>query len=153
MPARPRLHLAVLLFCAAIAPSALAATPGNPCSCLTQAQVAAALGTPVSAGTPSASGPKACTWTANNHEASVSLTLLDLAAFQTARTSLVPNKNVTTTRGIGDDAFYSAIGAQVDLFVKKGKAAFKLTDLAAKASVLQKVTAEEPLALKAASAM
>ncbi len=123
---------AIFIVGAAMAPSANAAPPEDACSLLTQAQVSAALGVSAGAGshTPLKS-LRTCTWTEPNGPLggkSVVLMLKTANDFNNAKTSMKgPGTTVTPVTGIGDDAYYVAIGASVILYARKGDVAFNLT--------------------------
>lgn len=125
------LFLTVSIIGAAMVPAATAAPTGDACSLLTPAQVGAALGVSVGAGsyvTPTFK--KTCTWNATTSGGGyVTLMLQTVAGFeggkqlgQTASKSI----SLTSISGVGDDAYYLAVGDQVGLIVKKGNAAFKV---------------------------
>src|SRR5277367_5212023 len=112
-------------------PLAVAAPTGDACALLTPAQVGAALGVSVGAGsyvTPTYK--KTCTWTATTSSGGyVTLLLQDVSGFEGGkRLALAGAKNMSLTSisGVGDDAYYLAVGDQVGLLVKKGNAAFKV---------------------------
>jgi hypothetical protein len=116
---------------AAIGPSMNAAPSDDACSLLTPARVSAAVNVPVGAG--SYQGPtdkKTCTWNATSPVANsakfVTLMLEDLDAYQAGKSAPVKTIVVTPVSGIGDDAYYLAVGKNVGLIVKKGSAAFKV---------------------------
>jgi hypothetical protein len=114
---------------AARVPSANAAS-GDACSLLTQAQISAALSVSVGAGQYQGTYKKTCTWytTSNAAEGAkyVTLVLQGLDAFQAGKLAPVKTIVVTPVSGIGDDAYYLAVGPNVGLIVKKGNAAFKV---------------------------
>ncbi len=110
---------------------AVAAPTGDACTLLTRAQVGAALGVSVGAGsyvTPTYK--QTCTWTATTSGGGyVTLLLQSVSGFEGGkRLALVGAKNMSLTSisGVGDDAYYLAVGDQVGLLVKKGNAAFKV---------------------------
>jgi hypothetical protein len=116
---------------ATMIPAAVAAPTGDACSLLTPAQVGAALGVAVGAGsyvTPSYK--KTCTWTSTTSGGGyVTLLLQSVGGFDGGkRLAQVGAKNtsLTSISGVGDDAYYLAVGDQVGLLVKKGNAAFKV---------------------------
>jgi hypothetical protein len=118
---------AIFIVGAAMAPSANAAPPDDACSLLTQAQVSAALGASVGAGsyvTPTFK--KTCTWTVAGGAEYVTLMLEGLDAYQAGKVALTKTIVVTSVSGIGDDAYYLAVGNNVGLIVKKGNVAFKV---------------------------
>jgi hypothetical protein len=122
---------AIFIVGAATAPSANAAPPDDACSLLTQAQVSAALSASVAAG--SYQGPtdkKTCTWNATSAVAKsakfVTLMLEGLDAYQAGKLAPVKTIVITSIRGIGDDAYYLAVGRNVGLIVEKGNVAFKV---------------------------
>ena len=124
--------LASLLSCAA-ALSSTARADTDACTVLTQAQVGAATGVPVSAGkhvTPTF--VKTCTWTASGSSdvKFVTLYLQTAAAYdggkQMAREMAAAGATVTPA-AVGDDGYYFVAGSQVGLLVKKGDISFKVT--------------------------
>ena len=118
---------AIFIVGAAMAPSANAAPPDDACLLLTQAQVSAALGASVGAGsyvTPTFK--KTCTWTVAGGAEYVTLMLEGLDAYQAGKVALTKTIVVTSVSGIGDDAYYLAVGKNVGLIVKKGNVAFKV---------------------------
>ena len=124
---------AIFIVAAATALSASAAPPDDACSLLTQAQVSAALGVSVGAG--SHMPPKylrMCTWTQPNGPTggkNVVLMLKTADDFNNAKTLMNgPGTTVTPVSGIGDDAYYTTIGVHTSiLYAKKGNVAFNLT--------------------------
>ena len=120
---------AVFIVCATLAPSANAAPPVDACSLLSQTEVGAALGVPVAAGTyVTPTFKKTCTWNATtNGGGYVTLMLQDLNAYQSGK-QLGQMKSISETSisGIGDDAYFLAVGSNVGLIVKKGNVAFKV---------------------------
>jgi hypothetical protein len=123
---------AIFIVGAATALSANAAPPEDACSLLTQAQVSAAVSVSVGAGsyvTPTYK--KTCTWNATSPVAKsakyVTLMLEDLDAYDGGkRIGQMKAVSVTSISGIGDDAYYLAVGSNVGLIVKKGNIAFKV---------------------------
>ena len=125
------LWFAVCIGAAAMVPAATRAPAGDACALLTPAQVGAALGVPVGAGayvTPTFK--KTCTWTASASGGGfVTLLLQDVSGFEGGKAlgqMASKNLSVTPVSGVGDDAYYLAVGDQVGLIVKKGSAAFKV---------------------------
>jgi hypothetical protein len=144
------LLIAVSITGAALVAAASAAPAGDACALLTPAQVGAALGAPVGAGsyiTPTSK--RTCTWNSTTSDGGyVTLMLQDVGGFeggkqlgQTASKDL----SVTTIRGVGDDAYYLALGGQVGLIVKKGNVAFKVA-VYAHVSIESKEAKEQTLA-------
>jgi hypothetical protein len=134
---QPRISLAVVLAaifiaCAAVAPSAKAAPPEDACSLLTPAQIGAAIGVPVSAGTYiTPTYKKTCTWKAtsqvNETTPFVTLMLQDVNGYEGGkRLAAVKTITVTPVSGIGEGAYYLALGDNAGLIVKKGGVAFKV---------------------------
>jgi hypothetical protein len=118
---------AIFIVSAAMAPWANAAPPDDACSLLTQAQVSAALGASVGAGSyVSPTFKKTCTWTVAGGAEYVTLELEGLDAYQAGKVALTKTIVVTSVSGIGDDAYYLAVGKNVGLIVKKGNVAFKV---------------------------
>ena len=108
---------------AVTAGAAAAQAPKPPCTLLTPAQVAAALGVKdVAAGAPI--GKTGCSWQAQGGaRGMVTLSFWDPAGFPAMKTPL-PNVTKVPAPGIGDDALYSTIGEFTTLSVKKGGAVF-----------------------------
>jgi hypothetical protein len=123
--------LSILMCGAAWVPAANAALPGDACALLTSAQIGAALGVPVAAGayvTPTFK--KTCTWNATTAAGGyVTLMLQDVGGFEGGKKlgqMASTNISITSISGVGDDAYYLAVGDQVGLIVKKGNSAFKV---------------------------
>jgi hypothetical protein len=121
---------AIFVVGAAMAPSANAASPDDACSLLTPAQVSAALSVSVSAGVYQGTYKGTCTWNATSAAPKsakyTTLVLEGLDAFQAGKQAPVKTIVVTTVTGLGDDAYYLAVGPNVGLIVKKGNVAFKV---------------------------
>jgi hypothetical protein len=149
MCSRSSLVVFTLALCAlalAAAPSATAAPSDDACSLATQAQVSAALGVPVGAGTHvTPTFLKTCTWTpsggANKDVKAVTISLwaadkfaatkqlMEQTQATAAATSGGNKKQMTNEQasGIGDDAFYTILpGSYTALLVKKGNTSFKV---------------------------
>jgi hypothetical protein len=154
---------AVLILVAAASPAAMAAPPADACSLLTQAQVSAAVGVNVGAGshmTPTYL--KMCVWSppggANKDLQNVTLSLESASAYQSAKAMLqaVANSSqnqhnktpitMTAASGLGDDALYSSMGNYSKLIVKKGDVVFQLVIYSA-APFAKKQAMERALAL------
>jgi len=123
------LFLTVSISGAAMVPAATAAPTGDACSLLTPAQVGAALGVSVGAGsyvTPTFK--KTCTWNATTSGGGyVTLMLQTVAGFEGGKQlGQRASISLTSISSVGDDAYYLAVGDQVGLIVKKGNAAFKV---------------------------
>ena len=136
----------------AVSPSLAGAAPGNACSLLTAAQIKSATNADVGAGT--AGSAKLCTWSPSTPASSTvkAITLLlyqDTNAFEPGKHMPAPAV-VTPVSGVGDDAFFLAVGDQVGLIVKKGSGAFKIA-VYAKLSVEQKESMEKALAAQIVS--
>ena len=98
---------------------------------------------------------KTCTWTATNPVPKstkfVTLLLQGLDAFQAGKaTGQIKSITVTSVSGVGDDAYYLAVGTQVGLIVKKGGAAFKVA-VYADIPLEEKEAMEKTLALQVAA--
>ncbi|HXZ69138.1 MAG TPA: hypothetical protein VEH07_11145 [Alphaproteobacteria bacterium] len=134
---------------ATTAPSKVKAA--SACSLLTQADIQAAVGAPIGAGTPSTD--TVCTWmVATGSNASVkyvTLQLNDLASYdggqQVAKMSSAVK--LTTANAGSDGSYYLAVGNQVGLVVKKGLVSFKVA-VYATVPVEKKEAMELPLAQK-----
>jgi len=122
---------ALFIFSSAAAPSANAAPTADACALLTTAQVSAGVGVPVKDGAPITPTDKnLCTWNAAKPAPKstkfVTLLLQTADSFQAGKSMRAPGLVVTPVTGLGDDAFYLAVGDQVGLIVKKGNVAFKV---------------------------
>lgn len=124
--------LAGVTYVFAASTAAPGAASAAPCSLLTQAQVASALGQTVDAGEPL--GPKTCVWKVPNQPNSLegkklSLTVNAAQNFGYAKTPIVKTTKTTPLSGVGDDAIYNTIaggtpGFLTSLIVKKGDVSF-----------------------------
>jgi len=109
-----------------ISPSANAASV-DACSLLTQAQVSAALGASTDSGSsPSASIKDTCKWTAAGPHEYVTLMFEDLGAYEAGKTAPAKTVMVTPVAGVGEAAYFLAVGQNVGLVVKKGNISFKV---------------------------
>jgi hypothetical protein len=148
---------ALLVIGGIVAPAANAAPADDACSLLTQAQVSAASPVSVGAGTyVTPTFKRTCTWSTSGDDAKTvqSITLLVEAAtaFDNGkRLGAAKNVVITPVSGVGDDAYYLAIGTQPGLIVKKGNVTFKVTVYAGALSVEKKEVIEKTLAVLVAS--
>ena len=110
-----------------------AAPETDACSLMTGAQVSAAVGFPVGDGkhvTPTF--VKTCSWTgtAGGGAQTVTLNLETGAFFDGAKkqaAAMAAAGAAVKSAGLGDDSYYYVLGAQVDLWVKNGGNACKIT--------------------------
>ena len=143
-----RLILHIASACVAALPS-MAHAETDACSLLAPAQVAAAVGGPVSEGahvTPAF--VKTCTWTPSGKSRVASVTLnLQTAAFydggkrQAAMAAAAVKGAGIKPASVGDDAYYFVTGDQAALFVRKGAVSFKV-------AVYARIPAEEKEAME-----
>jgi hypothetical protein len=145
---------AILIIVTTLSPSANAQSSSDACSLLTQAQVKSALTVPVNAGT-STPDKKVCTWNVSTPSAKglkfVTLFLEDASVYQSSKQA-GPGRLVTPVSSVGDDAYYSTMGAFVLLHVKKGSVAFRVSLYAgADIPMEKKQDMEKTLALQVAS--
>jgi hypothetical protein len=141
------LTVASLFLVAVTTSRAHAATPGDACSYLTPAQVSAALGATVGAGvyvTPTFT--KTCTWSITSGGGFVTLFLSDLEHFEAGRHPLASGIIITPVSGLGDAAYYNAVGDNVGLVVKKGNVSFKVAAYIHDAPLSRKQAVERTLA-------
>jgi hypothetical protein len=146
---------AILVLTSATAPSAKAAPPDDACAFLTAAQVSAGVGVPIKDGVPiTPTDKKVCTWSATKPAPKstkfVTLLLQTADSFQAGKSMKAPGIIVTAVTGVGDDAFYLAVGDQVGLIVKKGNVAFKVA-VYADIPLADKEAMEKTLALQVVS--
>jgi len=128
---------------------AIAAAPTDACQVLTVAQVSAAVGTTVEAGTHvTPTFTKTCTWTAK--EIIVTLSIEGLQMFNGGKGTLASAER-TSGAGVGDESYYMGVGGSAALHVKKGGDAFKVAIYSSKFSLDQRKAMEKTLAQQAAS--
>jgi len=146
--------VAICILTAAAAPSTNAAPPDDACSLLTPAQVGAALGVSVGAGTyVTPTFKKTCTWHSTTGSGEiVTLNLQSLEQYEAAKKSASYGNSVSATSigGIGDDAYYFGTDALVSLIAKKGSIAFKVA-VYARIPIEKRQAAEKTLALQVLS--
>ena len=138
------LAIATLAFAIAAVPSANAAPPNDACALVTQAQMSAALGVSVAAGTHATpTFVQTCTWNPSKGATKVvryaTVSIQDASGY--ARSKMVAQQmqaamnkkgsgiNVATNSasGIGDDAYYTSMGTgYTGLLLKKGNVALKI---------------------------
>jgi hypothetical protein len=140
------LGAAVLTLSATLAGPAFA---GDACALLTAAQVGAVLGGPIQAGAPiTPTDRNVCAWHALTGGAYVTVMLQTTAAADRARATygtMGGRAAISPAPGLGDSAYYLAVGDQLGLTVTKGAYAFKVT-VYQPVSVDQKAAAEKILA-------
>ncbi len=146
---------AIAIFMAGItvAPSATAAAD-DACSLLTQAQVGAALGVPVSAGTyVMATTKKTCTWKATGKGGEIATLMLSTVdEHERGKKGAAYGATFAPLSGVGDDAYYLGTEQFFNLFVSKGITAFKVA-VYAKIPVEKQQSIEKALAEQAVSAL
>ncbi len=145
--------VAIFIITTAASRSANAAPHDDACALLTDAQVSAALSVPVGAGSyQMPKFKKTCTWNSTGDAAkgakSVVLMLEGLDAYQAGKaTRKTKTTFVTPISGIGDDAYYLAVGSNVGLIVKKRNVAFKVAVFCSlpieKKQVMEKALAQQ----------
>ena len=145
--------VAIFIIGTAAARSASVAPHDDACALLTDAQVGDALSVPVGPGSyQSPKFKKTCTWNSTGDAAknakSVVLMLEGLDAYQAGKaTRKTKTTSVTQVSGIGDDAYYLAVGSNVGLIVKKRNVAFKVAVFCAlpidKKQALEKALAQQ----------
>ena len=162
-----KIHFIIGIFIFLIPPVA-AASSGDACSFLSQAQVSAALGVPVSAGTHvTPTFVKTCTWAPSGGPRAdlkyLTLNLQTAEAYASGKKMLEQMKAMATLEknsphsmvitpagGLGEDAYFLEIGNTVSLMVKKGNAAFKIV-IYGSLPVEKRRSAEKALALQVLS--
>jgi hypothetical protein len=155
MLSTPGLTVRVIACCivgTAIAHTAIAATPDDACSFLSPAQVSAALGVSVGAGTyVTPAFKKTCTWSATTSGGgTVTLNLQGLELYESGKkTASYGRISATPVSGIGDDAYYLGTDKLASLIVKKGSVAFKVA-VYAHVPVEKQQAAERVLAMQVA---
>jgi hypothetical protein len=145
---------ATFLFCAAAMPVA-ARADADACKLLTPAEVGAAVGFPVAAGTHvTPAFVRTCTWTgsAGSQVKAVTLYLQTSSAYDggkqmAIRMAAASKGAAVKSAAVGDDGYYFVAGTQVGLLVKKGGASFKVA-VYATLPVVKKEAMELTLAKK-----
>jgi hypothetical protein len=141
----------VVLFAASFAD---AQPVSGACSLLSPAQISTSLNVSVANGAQQGADKNSCTWNAMGllprSPKYVTLVMQDVASFDAGKQpSTIKSILVMPVGGVGDDAYYLAVGNNVGLVVKKGKTAFKVAvygDIPAS----KKQEMERALALQAA---
>jgi hypothetical protein len=126
------LFVIAAMFLIAAAPAASAAPSDDACALLTTAQITAATTVEFGDGTyVTPTFKRTCTWTikkaAGKTARIVTLYLTTPEAFDSGRKVPVSTITITPVSGVGDDAYYSTIGTQPVLWVKKGSTIFKMS--------------------------
>jgi hypothetical protein len=146
---------AILIFTSAAAPSTNAAPTDDACALLTGAQVSAGVSIPVKDGVPiTPTDHKVCTWSATKPVPKstklVTLMLQTSDWFDKGKAAHLAGTVTTPVTGVGDDAFYLALGENAGLIVKKGNVAFKVA-VYADVPLADKEAMEKTLALQIVS--
>ena len=130
--------------------AAMAAAPTDACAQLTAAQVGQAVGQAVGEGKSMGPGmTKTCTWVSEG----MIVTLMvqqDTKMFDATKSSNNPGIVRTPASGVGEDAFYIAVGTNDSLWVKKNGGSFKMSVYTKKISLGQTKAAEMKLAQQVA---
>jgi hypothetical protein len=140
----PRLVCALAL---CMIPGVSGAAPApDPCTLLTPAQVAAALGGTFGAGQPI--GTTGCSWTSQSPHVIVTVSLWPPAEWDRIKAGPLPGTKITSASGLGDDAFYATLAQYTVLYVKKGGTVYLFKVYGVKDQAKQ-MSAEQTLALDA----
>ncbi len=156
---RPVSHLSwplvVAVLLGPLPPIARSAPADDACAILTPAQVGAAVGVAVGAGTyVTPTFKKTCTWTASDPASGINFVTLNLQSLDQFAAGKqggpVKSIGVNSLSGIGDDAYYLGVGTTEGLIVKKGQRAFKVAVYSTlpleKKRALEKTLAQQVLA-------
>ena len=138
----PRRLVCALAVCL-VPPAALAAPA--PCTLLTSAQVAAALGGTFGAGEPI--GTTGCSWSSQKPHVIVTVSLWPPTEWDRMKAGTLGSQT-TPASGLGDDAFYASIAQYTVLYVKKGQTVYLFKVYGVKEDAKQR-SAEKTLALDA----
>ena len=139
--------IAAIAVVAAATQPASAAPADDACALLTPTQIGAVLSASVGAGTYlTPTFKKTCTWNATAGHEFVTLMLENADWFQSGKVPMVSSIVVTPASGVGDDAYYLAVGQNVGLIVKKGNVSFKVAVYAANTPLSKKEALEKTLA-------
>ena len=104
----------------------------DPCTLITQAEAAAALGGSVDAGQQAAAGASSCLWSGNDPSKiastdGVEVSVITVSTFDKSHKA-GSGITVTPVPGLGDEAYFVDLGiGYMNLHVKKGSAAFTVT--------------------------
>ena len=114
---------ALLMYGARTGQAAPASTAIDPCTLLTADQVKAVFGVDIAAGSPISK--VACMWKSTGKKVQMATVSLEppASSWQHLKTVL-PTAQTKTLSGVGDDAFYTLLGAFAPLAVKKGSTIF-----------------------------
>jgi hypothetical protein len=111
-------------------PTALGFTAAGLCALVTQADVSAAIGSPVGPGVPSGVNAPSCGWQDSKADGAT-IAATDPASVGQVPYALqnMPGPHVTAVSGVGDAAFFAsgATGATAELDVRKGGRAITIT--------------------------
>jgi hypothetical protein len=148
------LTLVGVLFTATVARPAFA-DPTDACGLLTPAQVGSVVGLTMKPGThPAPTFLRTCTWEPSTGPTDtikyVTFFLQSTDGYDAAKKMLSSGENMKEipVSGVGDDAYYSAVGGITSLIGRKGKTAFKVAIYATLPSEKTE-TMEKALALQA----
>jgi len=162
------LAVAILVFAIAAVPSASAAPPDDACALVTQAQVSAAVGVSMGAGTHvTPTFVKVCTWNPSGASRkdvnSITVSYEDAASYEAGKRLMQQTQAAVNQKegaasmanqsasGIGDDAYYTSMGAgYMGLMLKKGNVSLKIA-IYGEMPADKKKAAEKTLALQALS--
>ena len=116
----------VAIACALVASSAhtAVARPAaiDPCTLLTADQVKAVFGVDVAAGSPISKS--SCMWKAKTGRQTTTVSLQPPGTSWDHMKVVLPTATIKALSGVGDDAFYTDLGAYFPLAVKKGETIF-----------------------------
>jgi hypothetical protein len=123
----------------------------DPCTLITQAEAAAALGEPVDPGKQAAAGASSCLWSGNDPSKIVSTDAVDVAVIDvsTFNQSHKAGAGITVTPvpGLGDEAYFVDLGMGfVNLHVRKGSTTFTVDVMLSGASNDKVMAADKSLA-------
>ena len=123
----------------------------DPCTLITQAEAAAALGGPVDPGKQAAAGASSCLWSANDPSKPISADGVDVSVVTVSTFDKShkagPGITVTPVPGLGDEAYFVDLGiGYMNLQVKKGSTAFTVTVMIHGASATSLMAADKSLA-------
>jgi uncharacterized protein YidB (DUF937 family) len=123
----------------------------DPCTLITQAEAAAALGGPVDPGKQAAAGASSCLWSGNDPSKPISADGVDVSvtSVSTFDKSHKAGAGITVTPvpGLGDEAYFVDLGiGYMNLRVKKGSTAFTVTVMLSGASNDKLQAADKSLA-------
>lgn len=130
------------------------AATDDACSLITQAEVSAALGSPVQAGTyVMPTFKNTCTWKYGTSMESVTLNIMSQSMFTASTKNSMGLLEVAPVSGVGDEAYFVTQANNTRILARKGSAGIKVQIYSKSLSKDQVEAKEKAIALTAVSRM